>query len=124
MLDVNKSKFVDFQKVRVQETQAELPRGCIPRRYCLQQRYSRVDVYKFILLLFVYSQYFVISCNFWLATRAGGFLRYLGRGQESYFFGDKPKSEDNFQTQNTAEKIHAIDTKDCKIQYVNLLQWI
>ena len=33
MLDVNKSKFVDFQKVRVQETQAELPRGSIPRRY-------------------------------------------------------------------------------------------
>ena len=33
MLDVNKSKFVDFQKVRIQETQAELPRGSIPRRY-------------------------------------------------------------------------------------------
>ncbi|KAL1132238.1 hypothetical protein AAG570_010195 [Ranatra chinensis] len=31
MLDVDKSKFVDFQKVRIQETQAELPRGCIPR---------------------------------------------------------------------------------------------
>jgi len=30
-LDVNKSKFVDFQKVRIQETQAELPRGSIPR---------------------------------------------------------------------------------------------
>lgn len=32
MLSVNKSRFVDFQKVRIQETQAELPRGCIPRR--------------------------------------------------------------------------------------------
>ncbi|KAK9504173.1 hypothetical protein O3M35_010562 [Rhynocoris fuscipes] len=31
LLDVGKSKFVDFQKVRIQETQAELPRGCIPR---------------------------------------------------------------------------------------------
>ncbi len=31
MLDVNKAKFVDFQKVRIQETQAELPRGSIPR---------------------------------------------------------------------------------------------
>lgn len=31
MLDVEKSLFVDFQKVRIQETQAELPRGCIPR---------------------------------------------------------------------------------------------
>lgn len=31
MLNVNKSRFVDFQKVRIQETQAELPRGCIPR---------------------------------------------------------------------------------------------
>eukprot|EP00112_Aurelia_sp_Birch-Aquarium-sp1_P012776 Seg2690.3 transcript_id=Seg2690.3/GoldUCD/mRNA.D3Y31 product="Zygotic DNA replication licensing factor mcm6-B" protein_id=Seg2690.3/GoldUCD/D3Y31 len=30
-LDVEKSKFVDFQKVRIQETQAELPRGSIPR---------------------------------------------------------------------------------------------
>ncbi|XP_071550346.1 zygotic DNA replication licensing factor mcm6-B [Panulirus ornatus] len=31
MLDTNKSRFVDFQKVRIQEVQAELPRGCIPR---------------------------------------------------------------------------------------------
>lgn len=31
VLDVNKSRFVDFQKVRIQEIQAELPRGCIPR---------------------------------------------------------------------------------------------
>lgn len=31
LLDMDKSKFVDFQKVRIQETQAELPRGCIPR---------------------------------------------------------------------------------------------
>ncbi|XP_037642653.1 DNA replication licensing factor MCM6 [Sebastes umbrosus] len=30
-LDTHKSKFVDFQKVRIQETQAELPRGSIPR---------------------------------------------------------------------------------------------
>ncbi len=28
----NQSKFVDFQKVRVQETQAEVSRGSIPRR--------------------------------------------------------------------------------------------
>jgi len=31
MLDANKSRFVDFQKIRIQETQAELPRGAIPR---------------------------------------------------------------------------------------------
>ncbi|CAG0901705.1 unnamed protein product [Darwinula stevensoni] len=31
LLDTSKSKFVDFQKVRIQEVQAELPRGCIPR---------------------------------------------------------------------------------------------
>lgn len=31
MLDLNNSKFVDFQKVRIQEVQSELPRGCIPR---------------------------------------------------------------------------------------------
>ena len=30
-MDVNRSRFVDFQKVRVQEIQSELPRGCIPR---------------------------------------------------------------------------------------------
>ena len=31
VLDVNKSRFVDFQKVRIQEIQSELPRGSIPR---------------------------------------------------------------------------------------------
>ncbi|XP_009565948.2 DNA replication licensing factor MCM6 [Cuculus canorus] len=31
LLNTNKSRFVDFQKVRIQETQAELPRGSIPR---------------------------------------------------------------------------------------------
>ncbi|XP_029182827.1 DNA replication licensing factor MCM6-like [Acropora millepora] len=31
LLDINKSRYVDFQKVRIQETQAELPRGSIPR---------------------------------------------------------------------------------------------
>lgn len=31
MLEVDKSLFVDFQKVRIQETQTELPRGAIPR---------------------------------------------------------------------------------------------
>ncbi|XP_007437102.1 DNA replication licensing factor MCM6 [Python bivittatus] len=31
LLDTNRSRFVDFQKVRIQETQAELPRGSIPR---------------------------------------------------------------------------------------------
>ncbi|XP_020903772.1 zygotic DNA replication licensing factor mcm6 isoform X2 [Exaiptasia diaphana] len=31
MLDIDKSRYVDFQKVRIQETQAELPKGCIPR---------------------------------------------------------------------------------------------
>lgn len=30
-LEVDKSEFVDFQKVIAQETQSELPRGCIPR---------------------------------------------------------------------------------------------
>jgi len=31
LLDVDNSIFVDFHKVRIQETQAELPRGSIPR---------------------------------------------------------------------------------------------
>lgn len=30
-LDIDKSKFVDFQKIRIQEIQEELPRGSIPR---------------------------------------------------------------------------------------------
>lgn len=30
-LDVHESLFIDFQKIRIQETQAELPRGSIPR---------------------------------------------------------------------------------------------
>ena len=37
LLDVNQSRFVDFQKVRIQETQQELPRGSIPRRYVLER---------------------------------------------------------------------------------------
>ncbi|CAB4000087.1 zygotic DNA replication licensing factor mcm6-B-like, partial [Paramuricea clavata] len=43
MLDVNKSKFVDFQKVRIQETQAELPRGCIPRSLEIVLRAETVE---------------------------------------------------------------------------------
>ena len=31
MLEIYKSRFMDFQKIRIQEVQAELPRGCIPR---------------------------------------------------------------------------------------------
>lgn len=30
-LDLERSRFVDFQKVRIQETQSELPRGAVPR---------------------------------------------------------------------------------------------
>ena len=41
MLDINNSRYVDFQKVRIQETQAELPRGSIPRRL--------VDVFYFLV---------------------------------------------------------------------------
>jgi hypothetical protein len=43
-LDLNNSKFVDFQKVRIQEVQSELPRGCIPRRYrVLSSRVNRLS---------------------------------------------------------------------------------
>ena len=44
MLDVNASKFVDFQKVRIQETQQELPRGTIPRSLEVVLRGEMVDV--------------------------------------------------------------------------------
>ncbi|XP_031415647.1 MCM6 minichromosome maintenance deficient 6, like [Clupea harengus] len=43
MLDTNKSRFVDFQKVRIQETQAELPRGCIPRSVEIVLRAEAVE---------------------------------------------------------------------------------
>ncbi|KAK9747350.1 MCM N-terminal domain [Popillia japonica] len=43
LLDVDKSLFVDFQKVRIQETQAELPRGCIPRSVEVVLRAENVE---------------------------------------------------------------------------------
>lgn len=43
VLDTNKSRFVDFQKVRIQEVQAELPRGCIPRSVEVVVRAEAVD---------------------------------------------------------------------------------
>uniref|UniRef100_A0A8C6UJI2 DNA replication licensing factor MCM6 n=1 Tax=Neogobius melanostomus TaxID=47308 RepID=A0A8C6UJI2_9GOBI len=42
-LDTHKSKFVDFQKVRIQETQAELPRGSIPRSLEIVLRAEAVE---------------------------------------------------------------------------------
>ncbi|KAM9322307.1 DNA replication licensing factor MCM6 [Pholidichthys leucotaenia] len=42
-LDTHKSKFIDFQKVRVQETQAELPRGSIPRSLDIVLRAEAVE---------------------------------------------------------------------------------
>jgi hypothetical protein len=41
-----------------------------------------------------------------LAAAAGSFLRYLDRGPEVLFFSDKPRSEDNFQSQNTTQKVY------------------
>merc|ERR1719361_1822326 len=43
-LDINKSRFVDFQKVRIQEVQSELPRGCIPRSVDIVLRAEAVDM--------------------------------------------------------------------------------
>lgn len=42
-LDIDKSRFVDFQKVRIQETQAELPRGSIPRSVEIVLRAEAVE---------------------------------------------------------------------------------
>lgn len=44
LLDTNKSRFVDFQKVRIQETQSELPRGCIPRSMEVVVRAEAVEL--------------------------------------------------------------------------------
>ncbi|XP_015909008.1 DNA replication licensing factor MCM6 [Parasteatoda tepidariorum] len=43
-LDVSKSRFVDFQRVRIQETQAELPRGSIPRSVEIILRAEAVEM--------------------------------------------------------------------------------
>jgi hypothetical protein len=40
-----------------------------------------------------------------LAAAAGSFLRYIDRGPKELFFREKPRSEDNFQTQNTTQKV-------------------
>nr|XP_002125719.2 DNA replication licensing factor MCM6-like isoform X1 [Ciona intestinalis] len=44
LLDSKKSRFVDFQKVRIQETQAELPRGSIPRTVEVAVRAEAVEM--------------------------------------------------------------------------------
>ena len=36
-------RFVDFQKVRIQEVQSELPRGCIPRSVDIILRAEAVE---------------------------------------------------------------------------------
>jgi hypothetical protein len=41
-----------------------------------------------------------------LAAAAGRFLRYLDRGPKELFFSDKPRGEDNFQSQNTTQKVY------------------
>ena len=52
MLDINKSRYVDFQKVRIQETQAELPRGSIPRRFVtiFNQPFPSCDFINYLLM--------------------------------------------------------------------------
>lgn len=44
LLDINQSRFVDFQKVRIQETQQELPRGSIPRSLEIILRAEAVEM--------------------------------------------------------------------------------
>lgn len=53
MLDADKSVFVDFQKIRIQETQAELPRGCIPRSLEVILRAEAVESVQVITLLYI-----------------------------------------------------------------------
>lgn len=43
-LDLKKSKYVDFQKLRIQETQAEMPRGAIPRSLSVLLRADAVEM--------------------------------------------------------------------------------
>lgn len=55
MLDADKSVFVDFQKIRIQETQAELPRGCIPRSLEVILRAEAVESVQ--VTIYVYTHY-------------------------------------------------------------------
>ena len=59
MLDADKSVFVDFQKVRIQETQAELPRGCIPRSLEVILRAEAVESVQVIDSIFLN----VLNCH-------------------------------------------------------------
>ncbi|KAF1744542.1 hypothetical protein MXB_4926, partial [Myxobolus squamalis] len=43
LLDLKRSKYVDFQKVRIQETQNEIPRGSIPRSLNVVLRCESVE---------------------------------------------------------------------------------
>ncbi|XP_011167752.1 DNA replication licensing factor Mcm6 [Solenopsis invicta] len=67
LLDVDNSVFVDFQKVRIQETQAELPRGSIPRsvevilRSEIVETVQAGDRYDFIGTLIVVPDVGVLS---------------------------------------------------------------
>lgn len=86
MLDINQSHFVDFQKVRIQETQQELPRGSIPRRY-------NVHVYTYNTCLFT-SYLMAVHFSFSLSpplsspslppcTQSGGDFERRGSGVSS-----------------------------------------
>jgi hypothetical protein len=57
----------------------------------------------------------------WLTAAAGSFLRYLDRGPKELFFSNKPWGEDNFQTQNTTQKVDKSTLSILKIvQYSEL----
>ncbi|KAH9643182.1 hypothetical protein HF086_010634 [Spodoptera exigua] len=70
MLDADKSVFVDFQKVRIQETQAELPRGCIPRSLEVILRAEAVESVQVWLTAFLACSVQAISRRFGTAEMA------------------------------------------------------
>lgn len=61
MLEVDKSVFVDFQKIRIQETQAELPRGCIPRSLEVILRAENVETVQ--VKIYIYTTVQVMFVN-------------------------------------------------------------
>jgi hypothetical protein len=64
--------------------------------------FVNIHIYFFICACLVI--FFDFLQSDWLQQRAA-FYDIVTVVQKSYFFSDKPRSEDNFQTQNTTQKV-------------------
>ncbi|XP_045061979.1 zygotic DNA replication licensing factor mcm6-A-like [Coregonus clupeaformis] len=82
-LDTHRSKFIDFQKVRIQETQAELPRGSIPRSLEVilrAQAGDRCDITGSLIVVPNVSQLSTAGVRAETSSRVGGRQGYENEG--------------------------------------------